>query len=970
MVAADRNLLYGILALQMDFVGRDDLLVAMHAWVLRKSRTLGEILVEHGSLKEDERRVLDLVVEKHLERHGNDAQRSLHAVPAPHEIRKALELVADYDVQASLAQVGITHSHHENSKAYPDATCDLGALTTVETSDSGGRFRILRLHDRGGLGEVFVALDRELNREVALKRIQEHYADDMQRRARFLVEAEINGGLEHPGIVPVYGLGSYAAGRPFYAMRFIKGDNLKAAVKRFHEAPELETNEGRRALERRRLLARFLDVCNAVSYAHSRGVLHRDLKPGNIMLGKFGETLLVDWGLAKSVSRGELPIDPAERTLAPESGSDVQPTEFGARLGTPAFMSPEQAAGRLDQLGPASDVYSLGATLYFVLTGKVPFEDPDLPELLRKVEHGEFPPPRLVNARVDPALNAICLKAMSRSSGDRYRSVRALADELEHWLADEPVVAYDEPLAGRLARWGRHHKSILVGVGALLLTTVVGLSIGTILLGRANARTERQRQIAYSNAYMARRAVDEFFTQVSETKLLDVPGLQGLRKDLLTSASRYYEKFLEDARNDPATRAEAAQAAYRVGFVALRNGNTEAARGPLEQAVKLYEALVRDHPDVQGYSYRLAMTLNDLGRQQYYLGKGDVALGQFRRAVQIREDLVARYPLIAEYRKELAIGYNNLATLLYYVEGWLDESSRLFERARMLYAGLIRDFPSEADYRYRTAIVEFGLGNVEAELGRIALSRQAHDRSVQTMEAVVDEHPSKLDYQVRLADALVSLAWHVAREENSKSETLVIVARAIDRLEPLVRKDPEFLDFQQQTCNLLNLKGRIESETGQVKSAVATLEQARRLGEHLYREHPDDSRYRRLLAESYLFLGRAQRSAGEEEQAAKAFALALELFKPLAEETTESLFRTACTFAVCSELAIADESERERYADRALDALQKAVARGFRNADYLECEPDLSSIRSRPEFQDLQSSVRAKIRLPDSNASP
>ena len=156
---------------------------------------------------------------------------------------------------------------------------------------SDGRFRLLRLHDRGGLGEVFVALDRELNREVALKQMQERHADDPQLRARFVVEAEVTGGLEHPGIVPVYGLGTYPDGRPFYAMRFIRGDNLKSAVERFHTDPELMHDEGKRTLERRRLLGRFLDVCNAVSYAHSRGVLHRDLKPGNIMLGKYGETL-------------------------------------------------------------------------------------------------------------------------------------------------------------------------------------------------------------------------------------------------------------------------------------------------------------------------------------------------------------------------------------------------------------------------------------------------------------------------------------------------------------------------------------------------------------------------------------------------------------------------------------------------------------------------------------------------------
>ena len=221
-----------------------------------------------------------------------------------------------------------------------------------------------------------------------------------------MVEAEITGRLEHPGIVPVYGLGTYDDGRPFYAMRFIRGDNLKAAIEQFHKDREPGRDPGERTLALRKLLRRFLDVCNAIAYAHSRGVLHRDLKPGNIMLGKYGETLVVDWGLAKTVGRPERAGDgdAGANARGPPSGSDVQPTEIGSRLGTPAYMSPEQAAGRLDELGPASDVYSLGATLYCLLTGKAAVRRTrDLVELLRKVERGEFPPPRQVKPGVDPA---------------------------------------------------------------------------------------------------------------------------------------------------------------------------------------------------------------------------------------------------------------------------------------------------------------------------------------------------------------------------------------------------------------------------------------------------------------------------------------------------------------------------------------------------------------------------------------
>jgi serine/threonine-protein kinase len=292
-MSAKRNLLLGILALQNNFINRTELLAGFNAWVEDKSKSLGALLLEQKALSAEQLALLEALVTEHLRQHDNDADRSLAALSSISAARQELARIADPDVQASLATMPpapAVPSTREQVDPYATAAWS-GTVTQL------GRFRILRPHAAGGLGKVSLARDQELNRDVALKEIQEQHAHNADARVRFLLEAEITGALEHPGIVPVYSLGTYADGRPFYAMRFIKGDSLKEAIDAFHKTPTPRGEPSSPAgpapdfhsLGFRKLLGRFVDVCNAIAYAHSRGVLHRDLKPGNIMLGKYGE---------------------------------------------------------------------------------------------------------------------------------------------------------------------------------------------------------------------------------------------------------------------------------------------------------------------------------------------------------------------------------------------------------------------------------------------------------------------------------------------------------------------------------------------------------------------------------------------------------------------------------------------------------------------------------------------------------
>jgi WD40 repeat protein/tRNA A-37 threonylcarbamoyl transferase component Bud32 len=465
-----------------------------------KSKPLGQRLVEQGALTADARDLLEALVQKHLQLHDNDTGKCLAALRSVAAPGEQLPLIAKTDVAASLSFVEMSPATVGDPFATLPPPTKTGALSCANQRPAGHRFRVLRSHAKGGLGEVSVAFDEELHREVALKEIQAHHADADESRARFIREAEITGKLEHPGVVPVYSLGQYTDGRPFYAMRFIQGESLQEAIEQYHRPEKASRDPSERAVAFRRLIGRFVEVCNAMAYAHSRRILHRDLKPDNIMLGPFGETLVVDWGLAKPLDLNETPAQDGGEA-SPAAANDSAATQAGVALGTPQFMSPEQAAGQHDQLGPASDVYSLGATLYCLLTGRPPYEGNDVWAILERLRQGESPPPpRSVNRNVPRALDAICRKAMTRAVEARYSSARALADDLEHWLADEPVSAYRAPWHERLARWARRHRTWVTGAAALLLTAVVTLSISTVLIEQAREGEAAQRRLAAQRA--------------------------------------------------------------------------------------------------------------------------------------------------------------------------------------------------------------------------------------------------------------------------------------------------------------------------------------------------------------------------------------------------------------------------------------------------------------------------------------
>jgi len=363
------------------------------------------------------------------------------------------------------------------------------APATAETDPEprfGERYQQGRPHAGGGVGQVWLVYDTVLQREVALKELRAIYDSNPVFARRLLHEARITGRLQHPGIVPVYELVPGHDGEPgFYTMRFVQGRTLGEAITAYHQRRAAWTAG---PLDLNALLGAFAGVCHTVAFAHAQGVIHRDLKSANVVLGDFGEVVLLDWGFAKELGQPD-----EEPNAATDGASEPAHTLAGQVVGTPAYMAPEQAAGQRERIDRRSDVYGLGAILYEILTGRPPFVGNDTRELLRQARDAEPLPPQEVCAGIAPGLAAVCRRALARDPQQRYASARELVDEIQRWLADEPVQAYRETPAERLRRWSRRHKPLVAGLVALVVTTLAAATIALVLLEREQARTAQIR---------------------------------------------------------------------------------------------------------------------------------------------------------------------------------------------------------------------------------------------------------------------------------------------------------------------------------------------------------------------------------------------------------------------------------------------------------------------------------------------
>lgn len=771
----DENLLFGALALQMDFVSGDALLKAMNLWLLEKTRPLSLLLVESGAMSAANRDVLDQVVAAHLRTHRNDPTESLAACLQGRDIASVLLALDDEDVRQSLQVPSGRPVPERQRDAAPEFLTGV-----VGRSSADHRFTILRPHAQGGVGEVFVARDTELNRDVALKELRALRDEEDDLRLRFRLEAEITGGLEHPGIVPVYGFGSYPDGRLFYAMRFIEGRTLRSAIQDFHRS---DASAADRNLVFRDLIQRLVQVCQAVSYAHSRGILHRDLKPDNVMLGSFGETLVVDWGLARVIGAESQPTDGAAlpasaRPLRPRSGSDASPTIDGAVIGTPHYMSPEQAAGELRNLGPASDVYSLGAILHEILTNEPPHPvvrtaegSLDLGAMLSAIREGRIHrDPRTTNREIPEPLAAVCRHALAPRPAQRYASANALAADLERWLGDEPVSVLSEPAALRLRRWIRRHPRFVTGLAStLLLGTLSGLLIAAVVTGKNRELTqvntelevaarearaardtaaERQRD-AERSARLALQTinlvVDELPRRLGSLPSSDtieaeilartVPNLEQLSR--LSLDRENVDRELISALN---RTADAVQNLSVAPAAATSLSDSEAdSSGPAvavrlrRRALELARSDAARHGDDPRVQQRLRYAWQNLGTSLQHAGRSGEAADANREAIRLIEGELATDPDNRKLQDDLIFCVQQLGDAVR-----IDEGTPAAREHYLRYRNLVQDFvasapdPDDPDLQMslalaheRVALVHETVGELEPALARLRDSLRA-----------------------------------------------------------------------------------------------------------------------------------------------------------------------------------------------------------------------------------------------------
>nr|MDQ3367586.1 serine/threonine protein kinase [Myxococcota bacterium] len=580
------------------------------------------------------------------------------------------------------------------------------ALATTPQDAPG--YRIDGEVARGAMGRIVAAEDLRLGREVALKQLID---PTPALRRRFEREVTITAALQHPGIVPVYHAGTLANGEPFYAMRRVRGRGLEIVIA-----------EATKLAERLALIPRVLAAVEAVAYAHAERVIHRDLKPQNILVGDFGEVVVVDWGLAKRLDRDDDELDGAARgrAAAVDAAGDAHLTTAGAVMGTPAYMAPEQATGSATDA--RSDVYALGAVLYHVLSGAVPHGGASLTATLANVREGRVTPIAARAPGVPADLAAIVDRAMAVDPAARYPHAGALAEDLRGFLAGKLVAAHAYTRGQLVRRWVARHRA-WVAAGVLLLAGLGG--IGGISFARVRAERDTAR--------VERSAAEEVVTYAIKDiyQNLDEAGQHEAIDRLSTRLVGYYDSVLKVRPDDKLWRANRAVALDMQANAAFRMGD-------LDKAAQIWGSIVDVMREARAVDDTIVL---DIGLVQYNLGniarlRGDVVTAErhYRGAIADLEPAFAAQPaLLASALAGSLDGVTQLAMTSLDTAGARPTAERALAVAQQGAAVAAQD---DTEIHARVAQLAYSLANLEGLEGRRGEAKRLLELGLTTLAAL------------------------------------------------------------------------------------------------------------------------------------------------------------------------------------------------------------------------------------------